>query len=81
MIEFAKEESYEVRVVNGDEYDYEVAGKLAKDEDGVWHFNYGDQSIAYEDSLEETTDQLKEVFENGKNDDMALSFGSYNYQK
>lgn len=85
-LEFVKdEENYEVRVTNGDDYDWEVAGTLVKDENGVWSFDYvddyGDQSIEYEESLEETEAELKEEFENGKNDDMALSFGSYSYEK
>lgn len=85
-LEFVKdEENYEVRVTNGDAYDWEVAGTLVKDENGVWSFDYvddyGDQSIEYEESLEETEMELKEEFENGLTDDMALSFGSYSYEK
>lgn len=80
MIKFVKdEENYEVRVTTGD--DYEVAGELAKDEDGVWCFSYEDQIVAYEDSLEETEDELKDEFENGKNDNMSHYFGSYKYNK
>ena len=73
------EENYEVRVVNGD--NYEIAGKLVKDEDGTWCFNYKDQSVAYDDDLEETEDELRDEFENGKTDSMAYSFGNYSYEK
>ena len=60
-LEFVKdEESYEVRVVNGD--DYEVAGELVKNEDGTWCFNYEDQSVAYDDDLEETEKALRDKF-------------------
>lgn len=76
---------YEVRVAKDGGCSYEVAGDLAKDlakdKDGVWHFNYEDQSVTYEDSLEETIDQLTDEFENGKTDNMALSFGSFSYKK
>lgn len=79
-LEFVKdEENYEVRVVNGD--DYEIAGELVKDEDGTWCFAYEDQSVAYDDDLEEAEDDLRDEFENGKTDDMAHSFGSYSYEK
>ena len=79
-LEFVKdEENYEVRVVNGD--DYEVAGELVKDEDGTCCFTYEDQSVAYDDDLEETEDDLRDEFENGKNDSAAHSFGSYSYEK
>ena len=79
-LEFVKdEENYEVRVVNGD--DYEVAGELVKDENGTWCFTYKDQSIAYDDNLEETEDNLRNEFENGKTDSMAYSFGNYSYEK
>lgn len=72
-LEFVKDEkNYEVRVVNGD--DYEVAGELVKDENGTWCFTYGDQSIAYDADL---SDEL----ENGKTDNMAYSFGNYSYEK
>lgn len=80
MIKFIKdEENYEIRIANGDEY--EVAGELVKDEDGVWCFSYGEQIVAYEDSLEETEDELKSEFENGKSDSMIHYFGSYKYNK
>ena len=79
-LEFVKdEENYEVRVVNGD--DYEIAGELVKDKDGTWYFNYEDQSIVYYDDLEETENDLRDEFENGLTDDMAHSFGSYSYGK
>lgn len=79
-LEFVKdEEKYEARVVNGD--DYEVAGKLVKDEDGTWCFTYKDQSVAYDADLEETEDALRDEFENGKIDSMAYSFGNYSYEK
>ena len=79
-LEFVKdEENYEVRVINGD--DYEVAGELVKDEDGTWCFTYEDQSVAYDDDLEETEDDLRDEFENGKTDSVAHSFGSYSYEK
>lgn len=72
-LEFVKDEkNYEVRVVNGD--DYEVAGELVKDENGTWCFTYGDQSIAYDADL-------SDEFENGKTDNMAYSFGNYSYEK
>ena len=80
MIKFVKdEENYEVRIMNDDEY--EVAGELVRDEDGTWCFNYEDQSIAYDNDLEETEDELKDEFENGKNDNMSYYFGSYKYNK
>lgn len=79
-LEFVKdEENYEVRVVDGDEY--AVAGELIKDEDGTWCFTYEDQSVAYDDDLEETEDDLRDEFESGKTDDMIHNFGSYNYEK
>lgn len=79
-LEFVKDEkNYEVRVVNGD--DYEVAGELVKDENGTWCFTYGDQSIAYDADLEETEADLRDEFENGKNDNMVYSFGNYSYKK
>lgn len=79
-LEFVKdEENYEVRVVNSD--DYEVAGELVKDENGTWCFNYKDQSVAYDADLEETEDNLRDEFENGKNDSMTYSFGNYSYKK
>ena len=79
-LEFVKdEENYEVRVTNGD--DSEVAGELVKDEDGTWCFTYEDQSVAYDDGLEETEGNLRDEFENGKTDDMIYNFGSYNYEK
>ena len=44
MIKFIKDgENYEIRIVNGDEY--EVAGELVKDEDGVWCFSYGSYHV------------------------------------
>ena len=83
MIKFINtdEKTYEVRVTNCDGYDWEVAGNLVKDEDGMWHFEYGEQRIEYEASLGETEVDLEEEFESGKTDDMALSFGSYKYTK
>lgn len=79
-LEFVKtEENYEVRVVNGD--DYEVVGELVKDENGTWYFTYGDQSVAYDDDLEETEDNLRDEFESGKTNSMTYSFGNYNYKK
>lgn len=79
-LEFVKtEENYEIRVVNGD--DYEVAGELAKDKNGTWCFTYGDQSIAYDDNLEETEDDLRDEFEDGKTDNISYSFGIYSYKK
>lgn len=79
-LEFVKdEENYEVRVVNGDEY--AVAGELIKDEDGTWCFSYEDQSVAYDDDLEEVEDDLRDEFESGKTDDMIHNFGSYSYEK
>lgn len=79
-LEFVKtEENYEVRVVNGD--DYEVAGELVKDENGTWYFNYGDQSIAYDNNLAEAKDNLRNEFEDGKTDSMTYSFGNYSYKK
>ena len=83
MIKFIKndEESYEVRVTNGDDYDWEVAGNLVKDEDGMWNFEYGDQSVEYEDSLEETEVDLEEEFENGQTFYMSHYFGNYKQNK
>lgn len=79
-LEFVKdEENYEVRVVNGD--DYEIAGEFVKDEDGTWCFTYEDQSVAYDDDLEEAEDDLRDEFENSLTGDMAHSFGSYSYEK
>ena len=79
-LEFVKdEENYEVRVVNGG--DYEVAGELVKDKDGTWCFTYKDQSVAYDDDLEETETDLRDEFENGKTDSVAYSFGNYSYKK
>ena len=79
-LEFIKdEENFEVRVINGD--DYEFAGELIKDEDGTWCFSYEDQSVAYDDDLQEAEDDLRDEFENGLTDDMAHSFGSYSYEK
>lgn len=79
-LEFVKdEENYEVRVVNGG--DYEVAGKLVKDENRTWCFTYKDQSVAYDTDLEETEAELRDEFENGKTDNMAYSFGNYSYKK
>ena len=83
MLKFIKndKESYEVRVTNGNGYDWELAGKLVKDAAGVWNFEYEDQSIEYEDSLEETKVELKEDFKNGETNDVALYFGTYKYNK
>ena len=79
-LEFVKdEEKYEVRVANGD--DYEVAGKLDKDENGTWCFNYKDQSVAYDADLEETEDDLRDEFENGETNSMIYNFGNYSYEK
>lgn len=79
-LEFVKdEENYEIRIANGDEY--AVAGGLIKDEDGTWCFTYEDQSVAYDDDLEEVEDDLRDEFENGLTDDMTHSFGSYSYEK
>lgn len=79
-LEFIKdEENYEVRVVNGG--NYEVAGELVKDENGTWCFTYKDQSVAYDANLEETEADLCDEFENGKTDNMAYSFGNYSYEK
>lgn len=79
-LEFVKaEENYEVRVVNGD--DYEVAGELVSGEDGTWCFTYGDQSIAYDNNLAEAKDNLRNEFEDGKTDSMTYSFGNYSYKK
>lgn len=64
-----------------DEENYEVAGKLVKDENGTWCFTYKDQSVAYDTNLEETEDDLRDEFENGKTDRMAYSFGNYSYEK
>ena len=50
-------------------------------EDGTWYFTYGDQSVAYDADLEETEDDLRDEFENGKTDNMAYSFGNYSYEK
>lgn len=68
-----------ITVVNGG--DYEVAGKLVKNEDGTWCFTYKDQSIAYDADFEETEADLRDEFENGKTDNMAYSFGNYSYEK
>lgn len=83
MLKFIKNDNknYEVRVASGDGYDWEVAGKLVKDEDGVWDFEYENQSIDYEDSLKETEVELKEDFKNGETNDIAFYFGTYKYNK
>ena len=83
MLEFIKidKETYEVRVAAGGDSNWEVAGVLVKDEDGMWNFEYDGQSIAYEDSLEETKVDLEEEFENGKKDYMSCYFGNYKYNK
>lgn len=79
-LEFVKDgENYEVKVVNSD--DYEVAGELVKDENGTWCFNYKDQSVAYDDDLEETEDELRDEFENGETNSMIYNFGNYSYEK
>lgn len=76
---FKAEENYEVRVVNGD--NYEVAGELVKGEDGTWCFTYEDQSVAYDNNLAEAKDNLRNEFEDGKTDSMTYSFGDYSYKK
>ena len=83
MIKFIKddEESYEVRVTNSDSSDWELAGKLVKDDDGMWSFEYGDQSVEYEDSLRETEVDLEEEFENGKAFYVSHYFGDYTYKQ
>ena len=83
MLKFIKNDkkSYEVRVANGAGYDWELAGKLVKDAAGVWHFEYEDQSIEYEDSLEESEAELKEDFKNGETNGIAFYFGTYKYNK
>ena len=83
MIKFIENDknNYEVRVTNGSDYDWEVAGNLVRDEDGIWSFEDGDESVEYEDSLEETEAELEEEFEDGKTDYMSLYFGKYKYNK
>lgn len=55
--------------------------ELFDEELDVAQSEYEDQSVVYDDDLEETEDDLRDEFEKGKNDSMAHSFGSYSYEK
>lgn len=82
MLKFIKidEENYEVRVTNGNNHDWELAGKLIKDENDMWCFEYRD-SIAYGYSLKEAETDLEEEFEDSKTDHMSYYFGNYKQNK
>lgn len=82
-LEFVEDgkDRYDVRVVNTeDKSDWQKCGELRFDEDqDAWVFDCGEDGITYEESLEETKQELQDEFEEGKNDENAISFGNGNY--
>lgn len=76
MLEFEKqnEEEYEV-TVNG-----ENAGNLIFDQDqDAWVFDWGEDGTTYESDLEDSKRELKDDFEEGKDNDDFTHFGNYEY--
>lgn len=76
MLEFEKqnEKEYEV-TVNGDN-----AGSLIFDQDqDAWVFDWGEEGVTYESSLEDTMEELRDEFEEGKDDENFTRFGNYQY--
>lgn len=75
-----------LRKQNGKNYDVLVndnqAGTLNFDEDqNAWVFNWSDNGTTYEESLQETVEELRDDFQAGLDDDTAISFGDYKYGK
>lgn len=76
MLEFEKqnEKEYEV-TVNGDN-----AGSLIFDQDqDAWVFDWGEEGVTYESSLEDTMEELRDEFKEGKDDENFTRFGNYQY--
>lgn len=78
----------EINLIKQDEKNYDVlvndeqAGTLNFDEDqNAWVFNWSDDGTAYEESLEETVEELRDDFQTGLDDDSVTSFGDYRYKK
>lgn len=77
MLKFEKqnEKEYEV-TVNG-----ENAGSLIFDKDqDAWVFDWGEEGVTYESSLEDTMEELRDEFEEGKDDKNSTNFGNYQYE-
>lgn len=76
MLGFEKqnEKEYEV-TVNADN-----AGSLIFDQDqDAWVFDWGEEGVTYESSLEDTMEELRDEFEEGKDDENFTRFGNYQY--
>lgn len=78
----------EINLRKQDEKNYDVlvndeqAGTLNFDEDqNAWVFNWSDDGTTYEESLEETVEELRDDFQTGLDDDSVTSFGDYKYKK
>lgn len=76
MLRFEKQNKKEYEVtVNG-----ENAGSLIFDQDqDAWVFDWGEEGVTYESSLEDTMEELRDEFEEGKNDENSTNFGNYQY--
>lgn len=76
MLKFEKqnEKEYEV-TVNG-----ENAGSLIFDQDqDAWVFDWGEEGVTYESSLEDTMEELRDEFEEGEDNENFTRFGNYQY--
>lgn len=73
---------YDVRVVSTkNKYDWQKCGELRFDKNqDAWVFDYGEDGVTYEESLEETKQELQNEFEDGKHDRNAIIFGNGNYR-
>lgn len=78
MINFEKENETSYTVLVNDE----KAGELKFDVDqDAWVFSYSEDGVTYENSLSDSMQELKDDFEDGKNDSAVVKFGDYDYEK
>lgn len=82
-LEFVEDckDRYDVRVVNTEnKYDWQKAGELRFDQDqDAWVFDWGEEGVTYESSLEDTMEALRDEFEEGKDNENFTRFGNYQY--
>ncbi|WP_438616423.1 hypothetical protein [Lactobacillus intestinalis] len=82
-LEFVEDgkDRYDVRVVNTeDKYDWQECGELRFDEDqDAWVFDWGEEGVTYESSLEDTMEELRDEFEEGEDNENFTRFGNYQY--
>ena len=69
----------ELNLRKQDEKNYDVL--VNDDEQNAWVFNWSEDGTTYEESLQETMEELRDDFQSGLDDDTVSSFGDYKYEK